>query len=239
MISYALTDVGRTRQSNQDFYFVSDSPIGPLPNLFVIADGMGGHNAGDFASRFCTESVVSFMRNAEEASPADLFPQAVAAANEELLAAASRDPELTGTGTTLILASLTPEGHLTVSNVGDSRVYLIRDSIEQLTRDHSYVEKMVSMGKMKVGSAEYMRKKNLITRAVGAANAVPDIFEADLAAGDRVLMCTDGLTNMVSDEEILHVFRTESSVPQIVQKLVDMANVHGGRDNITALVIEA
>ena len=239
MRAYAKTDIGRSRKSNQDYFFVSTEPVGPLPNLFIAADGMGGHNAGDFASRFCTEHLADYVRRSSEKEPGELLSRAVREVNRELLDAASRDPELTGTGTTMV-AAVIRSGICITMNIGDSRLYHVSgDRIRQITRDHSYVQKRVDMGRMEVGSPAYLRQKNYITRALGTSAAEPDLFETEVRDGDIVLLCTDGLTNMVSDEEILKVLRTEEDLETAVEKLVGLANANGGRDNITAVAVRA
>ena len=238
MQAFAKTDVGRVRTGNQDYYFCTTKPIGKLNNLFLVADGMGGHNAGDFASRFCVESVVEYIRKSTEENPAALFRNAISETNRMLLETASKDMELAGTGTTLVAATI-EDGILYTANIGDSRLYVIGDEIRQITKDHSYVDKMVELGRMEKGSPEYIRQKNYITRALGIAKAEADIFETELQKNDKILMCSDGLTNMVSDEQICSLMNQRAPLEKRVTDLVEMANQNGGRDNISVLAVEA
>lgn len=237
MRSFSMTDKGKMRHSNQDFLFVSETSVGPLPNLFVVADGMGGHNAGDYASRYAVEVMVETIRNSIETEPAALFVQAVGEANRCLLERAGEDARLSGMGTTAVLACIC-QNRLWTANIGDSRLYRVNDSIFQVTRDHSLVEEMVRNGELKEAEARIHPDKNIITRAVGATkDADPDVFETELSQGDRILMCSDGLTNMVTDQEILTIMKDEPEPEQTVRTLINAANLNGGKDNITAIVI--
>ena len=159
--------------------------------------------------------------------------------NRELYREAVEKEELMGMGTTLVAA--TTEGKtLYVSNIGDSRLYLIRrKKAYQVTRDHSYVEEMVAAGRMIRGSQEYLSQKNIITRAAGMTERVEaDFFEVDLEDGDKILLCSDGLTNMVDNEKIAEIASAGESLRQRVQRLVDQANENGGRDNITVILAD-
>lgn len=238
MKTFSLTDVGRVRESNQDYVYTSESPVGNLPNLFVVADGMGGHNAGDFASKYTVEQIVTYIEKAPMTSPVDLIRGAVTKANASLMAQAKSDPELSGMGTTVVIATILGDC-MYVANVGDSRLYLLRDELEQITRDHSLVQEMVRMGEMDACEAKSHPDKNIITRAVGAFDELEiDFFEEHIRPGDLILMCTDGLSNMVDDMNIRQIIETGRDVVEKVQHLVDAANRGGGKDNITALIIE-
>jgi len=237
MQAYAKTDTGRIRTGNQDYYLYTTDTIGPLPNLFLVADGMGGHNAGDFASRFCVEGVAEFVRGAQETEPLVLFRQAIAEVNARLLKVASKDVELAGTGTTLVAATLVGEV-LYVANIGDSRLYVAGEKLRQITKDHSYVERMVELGKIERFSPEYWSSKNMLTRAMGVAKAEPDLFETQLQPGEQVLICSDGLCNMVEDDRILELMKEERPLKETVVHLIEEANQNGGRDNITALIVQ-
>lgn len=238
MKTFSLTDVGRVRESNQDYVYTSESPVGNLPNLFVVADGMGGHNAGDFASKYAVEQIVAYIEKAPMTSPVDLIRGAVTKANASLMAQAKSDVSLAGMGTTVVIATILGDC-MYVANVGDSRLYLLRDELEQITRDHSLVQEMVRMGEMDATEARSHPDKNIITRAVGAFDELEiDFFEERVHSGDLILMCTDGLSNMVDDMNIRQIIETGRDVVEKVQHLVDAANRGGGKDNITALVIE-
>lgn len=223
---------------NQDYVFTSEKPVGNLPNLFIVADGMGGHNAGDYASRYAVEIIVREIEECEEESPARIYTRAIESANQELVKRASEEIRLMGMGTTSVVASL-EKGHLWAANVGDSRLYIINEEIRQVTRDHSLVEEMVRMGELEKEEARTHPDKNIITRAIGATDEVEaDIFEVELKPGDLILMCSDGLSNMLTDEEILTIVRSQRDIVEKVQRLVERANDNGGKDNITVIVIE-
>lgn len=238
MKTFSITDTGVTREMNQDYYFATDTNLGNLPNLFIVADGMGGHKAGDYASRHTIERVVaSISRNSSE-EPVTIIQEAISKANELLVAESNEDETKSGMGTTLVIATLVGD-KLIVANVGDSRLYVISDMVRQITRDHSLVDEMVRLGELNPSEARSHPDKNIITRAIGAQKDVKaDFFEVELAKDDYVLMCTDGLTNMVRDEEILDIVRSEKEPEAIAHKLVRMANNNGGWDNITVTIIK-
>ena len=205
MISYAKTDTGIVRRSNQDFLFASDQPVGPLPNLFIVADGMGGHKAGDFASRYVVEHMKENIENSDAVSPVMVLRKALEKTNLGLYEESMEDPEREGMGSTLVAATI-EDDMMYVANVGDSILDLLRDSLAQITRDHSIVEEMVARGKMERDSESYRNQKNIITRAVVIGKRVEaDFFEVPLLESDCVLLCSDGLTNMVDDAEISRV----------------------------------
>lgn len=175
MISYAKTDTGLVRRSNQDFLFAADQPVGPLPNLFIVADGMGGHKAGDFASRYVVEHMKEYIENSDPASPVMILRKALEKTNQGLFEEAQGNPDREGMGSTLVAATI-EDDMMYVANVGDSRLYLLRDSLAQITRDHSLVEEMVARGKMERDSESYRSQKNIITRAMGIGNRVEADF---------------------------------------------------------------
>lgn len=237
MKTFSMTDVGRTRQLNQDYVFTSEEPVGNLDNLFIVADGMGGHNAGDYASKFTVENVVELIKNSEETQPAAIIEEAVAETNRRLLEQA-KSPELSGMGTTLVLCTI----HGTeacIANVGDSRLYLIGDDIRQVTHDHSLVEEMVRLGEIEPESARMHPNKNIITRAIGAGEEVKiDFFQITLEKNTILLMCSDGLTNMVDDKDIKFIVDRQRDVVEITESLIRAANENGGKDNIAIVIIE-
>ncbi len=239
MEAYAITDVGMNRSTNQDYIFASTMPLGSLSNLFIVADGMGGHKAGDFASRFIVERLVGFF--AQEYPDKDIhgiLKEGIRKVNLELYEEARSNSDLRGTGSTLVVATV--KGNvLYVANIGDSRLYLLRGELEQITKDHSYVEELVAMGRMKRGSHDYQEKKNIITRAVGAAREVEaDLFALKLKNDDYILMCSDGLSNMVDEFEMEYIIRSEEGIEGKAKALVEAANWNGGVDNISVIIIE-
>ena len=236
--SYALTDIGRRRQLNQDYIYLTENPIGSLPNLFIVADGMGGHKAGDYASGLAVETVMKEVETSLEVNPVRILNRAISRANSVLRERARADFALSGMGTTLVAATCMGR-FLEVANVGDSRLYVIGDEIRQITEDHSLVEEMVRMGGIGREEARNHPDKNIITRAVGARDDVEvDFFNVELQTGDRVLLCSDGLTNMVDDETICRILKNGKSLKDRVEELVQTANINGGRDNISVIVIE-
>ena len=232
MNSYGQTDTGRVRKSNQDSIFLSETPVGPLSNLFMVADGMGGHKAGDFASRFVVDTMVRCMGLYKSDSPVTALRKAIEKTN------AQRDPDREGMGSTLVAATV-DQDTMYVANVGDSRLYLFRDGLSQITRDHSLVEEMVSLGKMERNSESYRSQKNIITRAVGIRPAVTaDFFEVSLKKDDCVLLCSDGLSNMAEESLIGSILAAPAVLKEKTSRLIQAANENGGKDNIAVILIE-
>lgn len=235
---YAITDVGRVRDSNQDYCSFSTEPVGDLPNLFIVADGMGGHKSGDLASRFTVETFRELVQRYDSLDTVTILTNAVKEVNKLLIRKSLESSDYEGMGTTLVAATI--EGNtLKVANVGDSRLYIIKEDICQITRDHSLVEEMVQRGQLEKDEARTHANKNIITRAIGVDNDVtPEIFSVDLETGEKVLMCTDGLTNMVDDNRILRFIKKGGSVRDITERLLQAALESGGKDNITVMVID-
>lgn len=232
MKTFSMTDIGRKREINQDYVFATDETIGNLPNLLVVADGMGGHRAGDFASRFTVEVLAEEVQNSKETHPEQILGNAIQTANERLMEEAAKDSRLEGMGTTLMAATIL-DHVLYFANVGDSRLYLINKEIRQLSKDHSMVEEMVRLGGLTEEEAKHHPDKNIITRAMGVKDKVePDFFEYRLKGGDTILMCSDGLTNMVDDDEIFQIVKSARDIVEAVETLIQRANENGGSDNI-------
>ena len=236
--TFSATDVGRKRQVNQDYVYTSETSVGKLPNLFIVADGMGGHNAGDYASSFTTKFVVREITSSDQDNPIKIIRSAIEKANLALIREARKNPDYEGMGTTIVVATIV-DGYLYVANVGDSRLYLVNDDIVQITRDHSLVEEMVLAGKLDRYEARVHPDKNIITRAIGAVEDLKvDFFDLKLREGDTVLMCTDGLSNMVEDQDMRMIMDREGDVVSKTEALINAANENGGRDNIGVIVIE-
>ena len=238
MYSVALTDVGRKRLVNQDTVYISDTPVGVLPNLYIVADGMGGEKAGDYASKSLIGYMLTYIEHTIK-MPVMAIQGALEYANANLFAEGSKNPNLSGMGTTVVAASII-DNTLHVFNVGDSRCYVLdENSISQITKDHSLVEMLVSKGEITRESAEYKENKSKITRAVGAEERVLiDSFEVDLAGNEYVLLCSDGLTNMVDDRKIFNIISSSAGVKSSAKRLVEEANLSGGSDNISILLID-
>lgn len=237
MKAYGKTDVGVVRTMNQDYLFYSTEPVGILPNLFIVADGLGGHKAGDYASRLAVESFVKYVREAREDAPIRVVDDAIHYINARVIEAAASSEDYKGMGTTFVICFII-EQTMYVANIGDSRLYLIDDEITQVTEDHSYVGMMVRAGELTKEEAEHHPDKNIITRAIGVAKEPKaDFFEVELKAGDKILMCSDGLSNMVPEKDILEIF-SSIYIGDVTEELIKEAKENGGLDNITAVVIE-
>lgn len=234
-----MTDTGRRRDMNQDYMFCSEQAVGKLPNLFIVADGMGGHKAGEYASKTAVETISEYIRESDSGLIVTTIRKAIGEANRKLLKESILDSEKEGMGTTVVAATV-KDDKLLAANVGDSRLYIVNEnSITQITVDHSYVEEMVRSGRIVRSEARNHPDKNKITRAVGVFPRVEvDFFETKIEPGDTILLCTDGLTNMVEDEEIRDIILNQSDITQKTETLIARANENGGTDNITVLLIE-
>lgn len=233
----SATSVGKIRPLNEDAYYVS-APKDSDVILAVVADGMGGHNAGEVASK----KAVGILRQIDPTQCDDnvkgLLMQAVDDANREIYELSIRDDNMSGMGTT-ITACVVKDGYVTAVQVGDSRLYLIRrNKITQITKDHSLVEMLVENGTITKEEARVHPQKNIITRAVGTDKTVEaDLYEFCAKKGDVILLCSDGLVNMVEDDEILSIIH-EEKFDNVADKLVERAENAGGTDNITVILIK-
>ena len=237
MKTFSMTDAGRRRDINEDYVFDSATAVGKLPNLFIVADGMGGHNAGDYASKYAIATIVEEVEKSKDSTVATL-EKAIQSANSHIRAKSRENEDMNGMGTTVVAATIS-EDTMCVANVGDSRLYIVNDEIKQITVDHSLVEEMVRMGGIGREQARIHQDKNIITRAIGAEDEVKvDFFPVKLKKGDLVLMCSDGLTNMLEDEEIRMILLAQRDIAGKAEALVAAANQNGGKDNITVILIE-
>lgn len=239
MITIGKTDKGKKRSMNQDTFFVSDSPVGILPNLYIVADGMGGQNAGDVASRFCVDRFTELVRVSKERTPIQTIEKAIRQTNEDLIGKAKNQKELDGMGTTFVMATLLPDQSLLVANIGDSRLYLVNEQITQITQDHSLVAEMVRNGELRKEEARFHPNKNVVLRALSTQAVVsPDFYSVRVHPGDYVLLCSDGLSDMIEDAEMLKLISEYDDVEDISTKMVNMANENGGKDNITLVLLK-
>jgi protein phosphatase len=245
------TDRGRRRQKNEDFFFV-DSDLG----FMIVADGMGGHAGGDVASRLATQLCTEQLKRALQTGHVPIFhhvqpnpsldPRSlilgdcVKFSNQAVYEAAQNNPANHNMGTTLV-AALWLDDRLAVASVGDSRLYLVHGGeMKQITVDHSFVQEQIDRGLITPEDAEKSDFRNMLTRSVGVAEDVDvDVREMTVEAGDYVLLCSDGLTKMLDDDQIAAVFREGRDLQNIVDELVNRANAAGGGDNITAIVAQA
>ena len=233
----SATSVGCIRPLNEDSYFVSE-PDSSGTVFAIVADGMGGHNAGEVASGKAVGIVQQDVLGQCGKNAKDLLVKAVEDANREIYEMSINAKNLSGMGTTMT-ACVAEEHNVTAVQVGDSRLYLIRgEDITQITKDHSLVEMLVENGKITKEEARRHPQKNIITRAVGTDKTVDaDIYEFAVEKGDVILLCSDGLVNMVEDEEILSVINLSETLDGAANKLVAAAEDAGGTDNITVILI--
>ena len=235
----SLTDIGNTREMNQDYLYSSEESVGKLPNLFLVADGMGGHKAGEFASRYVVEHIVRSIKGSKEEEAVGILSESIETANRKLKEYADAHQQMRGMGTTIVAAVI--QGRtLLVANVGDSRLYIVGDEITQVTQDHSLVQEMVRLGQMDPQSAKNHPDKNIITRALGAERTVDiDFFDLKMEPGSTILMCSDGLSNMVEDSKIEEIILNQNEeLPQKGERLLREANQNGGKDNIAIVLVE-
>ncbi len=227
------TEVGRVRQQNEDSVLAA-ADIG----LFAVADGMGGHRAGEVASNMAMRDLEQYIRKSGGGDMGRILVDAVRNANSNVFSSSGGEPSLKGMGTTLTAVVL-KDGKATVSHVGDSRAYLIRGTnISQLTRDHSLVQELFNVGGITRAEAREHPQRNVLTRALGTGPVVDvDLVNLKLKTGDVLLLCTDGLTGLVEDHEILTVYGQSHSLDDAVHKLIRTAMDRGGNDNISVVLI--
>ncbi|MGI6752404.1 MAG: Stp1/IreP family PP2C-type Ser/Thr phosphatase [Anaerovoracaceae bacterium] len=241
MINVACkTDRGKTRSTNEDslLCFKED-------NVFMIADGVGGHNAGEIASSLATEVTAAYIKHnplkdvENDKELKEYFMNCFQEANASVLRVSAMRGDKASMATTALLTYV-KDNRMYMVNMGDSRGYLFRDSnMMQITEDHTYVNQLVKEGKLDPLLIEDYPDKHIITRALGAEEEViPDFFQFDVYKGDRILLCTDGLYNEVSDEEIKVLMKNALNVEVLTEELVNRAKQHGGRDNITVICLE-
>ncbi len=241
MTVWGYTDVGQVRQNNQDSFYTEILEDGQA--LCVVCDGMGGAKAGNVASKLASNSFVEHAKSIlrpgiKSKDIEEIMVDSLSAANQSVNDMAVSDAFYKGMGTTLV-AAITAQDGVVIINVGDSRAYLInKEDIVRITRDHSVVEDMVEMGKLTAEEAKEHPGKNLITRAVGTDETVSgDVYTVAAEPGEFVFMCTDGLTNLVSDQEILYEVLYGGELEECCQRLTEIANSRGGYDNITAVLL--
>ena len=239
ILSYGQIVIGMVICINEDIIYFSDKPVGNLPNLYIVADGMGGHKAGDYASAHAVSWFVDYAKECSYENPITIMKTGIAKVNDMLLQMSNEHSELKGMGTTFVAAVMIDD-KMYVANIGDSRLYVIgQEDTRQITLDHSLVEELIRTGQLDRRKVRFHPEKNIITRALGTGKeAVPDFFEVELQPGEKVLLCSDGLTNMVEDDEIGSIVMRQQFVDRICEQLIDRANYYGGKDNIGVVVIE-
>jgi len=243
----ARTDLGRVRKNNEDYYAIE-----PALQLYVLSDGMGGEAHGEVASQLAVQTILTHCKQAENSRTTPIFGEsspdvsertnrlasAIHLANRKVFEAAASNPEQSGMGATIVAAWIDAQ-RLSIAHVGDSRAYLLRaGSMEQLTADHSLVAEKVRVGILTPQEADASEMQSVLTRAVGTSSSVEvDTDEQALLVGDFVLLCSDGLTRMVTDPEIASTLLTSTSAQESAERLVDLANENGGADNISVIVL--
>lgn len=245
---YGKTDVGKKRRKNED-NFVVDQELG----LFIVADGMGGHAAGEVASKMAVDVIIDYIKrtlttdepyltgfNSRYSRAGNRLNSAVILANQLISETSTSRDDWQGMGTTLVAAWLPDRNKnlLSIANIGDSRTYLLRDGkLEQLTSDHSVVEEQVRSGLITREEAEKSSIKNMITKALGFRERVDaDIIETEVGPGDKLLLCSDGLNGMLSDKQIRSILKLTGSLEKTCQQMISAANAKGGKDNITVII---
>lgn len=232
LVYAGATDRGQVREGNEDSYLAT-------PHVLGVADGMGGHAAGEIASRTAVETLARVTRRRGKRTPAQALTDAIREANDIILERGEEYHQLQGMGTT-VTAGVIEDGTLTIAHVGDSRAYLMRDAqLEQITEDHSWVAEMVRDGRLTPEEAENHPQRSVITRALGAPGPLEvDIVQKRLHPGDRILFATDGLTGVLPDQMIARTLRNDAPLGDLCSRLIAQANVRGGPDNITVVIAD-
>lgn len=236
---FSKTDKGLVRLTNQDFLFTENLSDGKI--FAVVCDGMGGANAGNIASQKAVELITSYVERSYSPkmsgnSLSNLIKNAIVSANSEIFKMSKSDINLEGMGTTVV-AAIVSEAEAVICHVGDSRAYVIGDTLFQVTRDHSVVQNLIESGELTPEEAKNHPKKNIITRALGVAeDIISDCTSVSLNSGESIMLCTDGLTNFVDSSDIEDTFKN-CDKSQVAEKLVDMANASGGGDNISVITV--
>jgi len=241
MIIGVKSDKGIIRDINEDSYSIINDAEGK-PVSFIIADGMGGHNSGEIASKMAVDYVSQCIKRDYEKIDTkekiiDYIIKIMQESNRLVYKNSMENEENFGMGTTLIIAVVF-KNLLIIGHVGDSRVYLLRDNkMNRITTDHSFVEELIKNGTVSREEASNHPKKNIITRAIGCAEEIQiDIYECEIMDNDIFIICTDGLTNMLSDDEIKNIIQSNSDLEEACNQLVKTANDNGGEDNITVIL---
>lgn len=244
MIAVGRIDIGKKRVRNEDSVLVCNNQVGALPNLYIVADGMGGHKAGAVASKLAIEAFCAYLeahtkvKIEEDENIITLLKAGIGHANHVIYKRSLENSELQGMGTTITLCTVL-KGKVYIAHVGDTRLYgLSPHAIFQMTTDHSWVQEMLQKGYISEQEMQAHPKRNVITRAVGTyENIKVDTFIYELEEMEYLLLCSDGLTSMLVDEEIHKVVYTNSSgIEDTVQKLIQVANEKGGLDNIAVII---
>jgi serine/threonine protein phosphatase PrpC len=232
------SDVGRVRKGNEDSFFINADR-----GIFLVADGMGGHAAGEIASALAAETAGEVFTGAAggqgERDLADVLREGFSAAQEQIVRASIQQPRTRGMGTTLTACLLTPDGLLSLGHVGDSRLYRFRDGrLEQLSSDHTWVQREVDAGRLSAVAARTHPLSHILTRVLSTdTHEEPDLLSETVLSGDLLLLATDGLTGMLDDTEIARILSQDLPIRQLLDDLIRGANAGGGTDNITGVLV--
>lgn len=241
MLSAAECNIGAIRIVNQDRIYASDGPVGRLPNLYIVADGMGGHAAGEVAAAEAVHYCIQFARDAWAQDPVRLFYEIAQEANRHVYQISCSNPEYAGMGTTLVAVTLFDD-YVYCVNVGDSRMYVINheDEFVRITTDHSLVEQMVIRGEITEAEARVHPKRNFITRAIGTSpNIAADVYKIPRDYIRKIVLCSDGLSGQVDDGRIHDIISIDGlPLRTRAQMLVNEANRNGGLDNVSVILID-
>ncbi len=238
MKALGRTHKGYVRDQNQDSLYCCTEAVGSLPNMFIIADGMGGHQGGAYASSFAVEQFIQYIKQNPSVNIPQLLEDGIVYINHNIYSKAKDNKALYGMGTTFVVSTIVND-KIYVANVGDSRLYILNSTINQITSDHSFVEELVKRGKISQEEAYDHPDKNIITRAVGLdQDVVVDSFVEKLNGDDFILLCSDGLTNMIKDEIILSIVKESHDIDTILDQLMQLALKNGGKDNISAILVK-
>lgn len=240
MKAYSVTMTGENKSVNQDCFLCEEGSIGEFENLFIVADGMGGYNGGEIASAFCVENVSKFIAEAKSGNTIiATMRDAIQNTNSLLREKVAENQALLNCGTTAVLSTIS-EDTLYVANIGDSRLYLLSEGkLRQITEDHSLVEEMIKKGHIARESARFHPDKNIITRAIGSEPTIePDFFEVSVKKGDRILLCSDGVSNMMEEYLLKEILDMDRELSEIGNLLVATAKRNGGKDDITLVIVE-
>lgn len=229
-----ISDIGNIRELNEDTFGVLE---GKYFNLFIICDGMGGHNAGEVASKMAKDTILHTMEHDLHDSPVEALIAAIKEANQKIFERSASEKTMSGMGTTVTTA-VSYDGKLDIAHVGDSSLYIIRDNeIKKITKDHSFVQELVDSGRISQADAKHHPNKNIITRAVGTnAEVAVDTYRLNTRKDDFFILCTDGLTDYLSDEEILNEVTSHENKKDSIAALAEIAKERGGKDNITLVI---
>ena len=240
MIFSLASDIGKVRKNNEDFIDAKiickddNTKIG----IFALADGMGGHRAGDKASSYSVTRFVELARKTERELPFLSMEKILKQVNKEVFQLSQREEEYSGMGTTFVVATVVDKV-VYVMNVGDSRLYYYDGKLKQVTMDHSLVEELVRAGELNRLESRNHPQKNIITKAVGVSETIqPDFFMLDIEEGEKILLCSDGLTNMVDDEKLEEIMSEPEELNQMAQECINEALFYGGLDNIAVVIAQ-